>query len=195
MLGHINLCLAKVDNHEMIVITKQPSKSERSSTQKVNDYKLGPIDKKKKRGYRACPNTQEACSDVAPLMKKPKGSCSPQDGNEEPTHPPENLELPPVVEEMCDAVDDPVHGSNDEAVDAAKDEEMDTVKELAEEPNEPVVQNASDVTVEELSEKPRETTEMFDGRLQVSEANDDPQQSTGEVESEREEGELVPDGA
>ncbi|XP_058095907.1 nuclear-pore anchor-like isoform X2 [Magnolia sinica] len=138
---------------------------------------------------------QEACSDVAPLMKKPKGSCSPQDGNEEPTHPPENLELPPIVEEMRDAVDDPVHGSNDEAVDAAKDEEMDTVKELAEEPNEPVLQNASDATVEELSEKPRETAEMFDGRLQVSEANDDPQQSTGEAESEREEGELVPDGA
>ncbi|KAL5972511.1 hypothetical protein ACLOJK_039315 [Asimina triloba] len=134
-------------------------------------------------------NQQESCSGVAPLMKKPKGSPSRQEGDEETIHP-QDFEKPQTLEEQQDIIEDAVPGTN-EAVVAAKDEEMDTMKEL-EVLNKDSVQNEPRVLAEELLEKPREASDIF-GQLQAGEANDDQQQLTGEAENEREEGELEPD--
>ncbi|CAL5321269.1 unnamed protein product [Camellia sinensis] len=140
-------------------------------------------------------------SDVeAPVLKKSKGSDFPQDGAEGQTAAVlENLETLPAVEEPSDAIGDLPQGSNEEAIDAEKDD-VETSGEQDEEPkvggdnNQVELQSESNDVLEEIPYKQNESEGVFDEGSKVL-AEQDFQQSAVESGSEQEEGELVPDVA
>ncbi|KAI8006954.1 Nuclear-pore anchor [Camellia lanceoleosa] len=140
-------------------------------------------------------------SDVeAPVPKKSKGSDFPQDGAEGQTAAVlENLETLPAVEEPSDAIGDLPQGSNEEAIDAEKDD-VETSGEQDEEPkvggdnNQVELQSESNDVLEEILYKQNESEGVFDEGSKVL-AEQDFQQSVVESGSEREEGELVLDVA
>ncbi|KAL7186962.1 hypothetical protein ACSBR2_028631 [Camellia fascicularis] len=140
-------------------------------------------------------------SDVeAPVPKKSKGSDFPQDGAEGQTAAVlENLETLPAVEEPSDAIGDLPQGSNEEAIDAEKDD-VETSGEQDEEPklggdnNQVELQSESNDVLEEILYKQNESEGVFDEGSKVL-AEQDFQQSVVASGSEREEGELVPDVA
>ncbi|KAL7217444.1 hypothetical protein ACSBR1_029188 [Camellia fascicularis] len=140
-------------------------------------------------------------SDVeAPVPKKSKGSDFPQDGAEGQTAAVlENLETLPAVEEPSDAIGDLPQGSNEEAIDAEKDD-VETSGEQDEEPklggdnNQVELQSESNDVLEEILYKQNESEGVFDEGSKVL-AEQDFQQSAVASGSEREEGELVPDVA
>ncbi|XP_043688308.1 nuclear-pore anchor isoform X2 [Telopea speciosissima] len=144
---------------------------------------------------------QETGSDVqAQVLKKSRGSDSPQEGAEgQLSVPAENVQMTTAVEESFDAAGP--HTTNEEAIDTEKDVEADETKEHSEEPKEPPLDIAnqleaqidSNIVAEEILDKIGETDEVFnDGQPKDGEGHD-PQHSMMEVESEKEEGELVPD--
>ncbi|KAK9278500.1 hypothetical protein L1049_028066 [Liquidambar formosana] len=146
-------------------------------------------------------NEGETISDVeTPLLKKSKGSDSPNEVSEgQPAAAAlENLETLPAMEESFDAVGDLPQVSNEEAIGAGKDEGEPTVGQT-EEPVDPQqldgmiqvdLENDGSNVLDETSDKPSETEVVFDD-VSKDHAEQDIQQST--MESEREEGELVPD--
>ncbi|XP_042520099.1 nuclear-pore anchor [Macadamia integrifolia] len=145
---------------------------------------------------------QETGSDLqAQMLKKSRGSDSPQEGaGGQISVPSEDLHTVSAVEESFDAASP--HTTNEEAIDTEKDvEAADETKEHSEEPREPQfdVTNQvealidSNIVAEENLDNARETDEVFNDGQPKDGEGPDPQQSMMEVESEKEEGELVPD--
>ncbi|XP_057958216.1 nuclear-pore anchor [Malania oleifera] len=132
-----------------------------------------------------------------PVSKKSRSSDSPPESAEGQFA--AHLETPgtPTVEETVDAAADLPQGSNEEAVDAEKDE-VEATQGQSEEPKEPLqldtndeVDLQNDMNVfEDLLDKPGEEVPFDDGSK--CPAGQDIQQSA-EIGAEREEGELVPD--
>uniref|UniRef100_A0A5B6ZUV8 Putative nuclear-pore anchor isoform X1 n=1 Tax=Davidia involucrata TaxID=16924 RepID=A0A5B6ZUV8_DAVIN len=139
----------------------------------------------------------ETSSDViAPVLKKSRGLDFLQEGAEAQSDAVlENLEILPATEESSEAVGDLPQGSNEDAIDAERDE-IETTGEQAEEPkvdgtSQFELRNDRSEVLEEILDKPSETEVVFDEVSKVQEQ--DLQQSMVESGSEREEGELVPD--
>lgn len=142
-------------------------------------------------------NQGETSSDVPPpVLKRPKGTDSVQEGSEgQAATPSETLVTLPVVEES--AVADLSQGE-EEAV--AEKEEVETSGEKAEPPKESEQlddttqvepENETIEVAEEILDKPSESgMEIYDGSKDQATAEDN-QQLPGEFENEREEGELV----
>lgn len=142
-------------------------------------------------------NQGETSSDVPPpVLKRPKGTDSVQEGSEgQAATPSETLVTLPVVEES--AVADLSQGE-EEAV--AEKEEVETSGEKAEPPKESEQlddttqvepENETNEVAEEILDKPSESgMEIYDGSKDQATAEDN-QQLPGEFENEREEGELV----
>ncbi|XP_057486078.1 nuclear-pore anchor-like isoform X2 [Actinidia eriantha] len=135
---------------------------------------------------------------AAPVLKKSKGSDFPQDGAEGQTAVLENLGTLPAIEELSDTIGDQLQVSNEEAIDAEKDD-AETSGEHDEEPkiggeNQIELQNESNDALEEMACNQNESEVAFDDGQKVL-AEQDIQQSTLESGSEREEGELAPDVA
>ncbi|PSR92585.1 Nuclear-pore anchor like [Actinidia chinensis var. chinensis] len=135
---------------------------------------------------------------AAPVLKKSKGSDFPQDGAEGQTAVLENLGALPAIEELSDTIGDQLQVSNEEAIDAEKDD-AETSGEHDEEPkiggaNQIELQNESNDALEEMACNQNESEMAFDDGQKVL-AEQDIQQSTLESGSEREEGELAPDVA
>ncbi|XP_011012854.1 PREDICTED: nuclear-pore anchor [Populus euphratica] len=142
-------------------------------------------------------NQGETSSDVPPpVLKRPKGTDSVQEGSEgQAATPSETLVTHPVVEES--AVTDLSQGE-EEAV--AEKEEVETSGEKAEPPKESEQlddttqvepENETNEVAEEILDKPSESgMEIYDGLKDHATAEDN-QQSPVEFENEREEGELV----
>ncbi|KAG5549723.1 hypothetical protein RHGRI_014880 [Rhododendron griersonianum] len=135
-------------------------------------------------------------SDVAaPALKKSKASDFPQEGAEGQTAAAfENVETCPVVEEPSDAIGDLPQGSNEEMIDAAEKDNVETVGEQDEEPkiggtNQIELQNESNDFLEDIGYRQNESEGIFDDETKEVAAEQD---ISG---SEREEGELVPDFA
>ncbi|XP_058184188.1 nuclear-pore anchor isoform X3 [Rhododendron vialii] len=135
-------------------------------------------------------------SDVAaPALKKSKASDFPQEGAEGQTAAAfENVETCPVVEEPSDAIGDIPQGSNEEMIDAAEKDNVETVGEQDEEPkiggtNQIELQNESNDFLEDIGYRQNESEGIFDDETKEVAAEQD---ISG---SEREEGELVPDFA
>ncbi|XP_048326058.2 nuclear-pore anchor isoform X2 [Ziziphus jujuba] len=147
------------------------------------------------------PKEESGTDVVAPVLKKAKGSDSPQGSGEgQSSAILENVETLPGVEESGGVVDLP-QVSNEETLDAEK-EEVETSGEKAEEPKEPQSEGTSQV--DSQNEKDNISEENLDrtgGKELVSDdgAHDhvepENQQSLMEIGSEREEGELDPDAA
>ncbi|XAR59903.1 hypothetical protein NMG60_11015913 [Bertholletia excelsa] len=136
---------------------------------------------------------------AAPMPKKPKGSDSKQEGTEGQTAAAlENVEIPVVMEEPSDVIGDLPQLSNEEGIDAEKDD-GETSGEQDEEPrvsgiiNRVELQNERSDDVEDILEKQNEGEGVFDDGVLKALAEQDIQQSGLESGSEREEGELVPD--
>lgn len=142
-------------------------------------------------------NQGETSSDVPPpVLKRPKGTDSVQEGSEgQAATPSETLVTLPVVEES--AVADLSQGE-EEAV--AEKEEVETSGEKAEPPKESEQlddttqvepENETNEVAEEILDKPSDSgMEIYDGSKDQATAEDN-QQLPGEFENEREEGELV----
>ncbi|GFS36629.1 hypothetical protein Acr_00g0047040 [Actinidia rufa] len=135
---------------------------------------------------------------AAPVLKKSKGSDFPQDGAEGQTAVLENLGTLPAIEELSDTIGDQLQVSNEEAIDAEKDD-AETSGEHDEEPkigdaNQIELQNESNDALEEMACNQNESEVAFDDGQKVL-AEQDIQQSTLESGSEQEEGELAPDVA
>ncbi|KAI8550055.1 hypothetical protein RHMOL_Rhmol06G0074600 [Rhododendron molle] len=135
-------------------------------------------------------------SDVAaPALKKSKASDFPQEGAEGQTAAAfENVETCPVVEEPSDTIGDLPQGSNDEMIDAAEKDNVETVGEQDEEPkiggtNQIELQNESNDFLEDIGYRQNESEGIFEDETKEVAAEQD---ISG---SEREEGELVPDFA
>lgn len=140
----------------------------------------------------------ETVPDVpAPLLKKSKGSDSPQGGEEHASAITENVETVPTIEEASDVGDFP-QASNEEAIVDADKEEVETPVEKADEPKEPQLVEASEVDSQN-DKVPEENLDRAGGKemLSVDGAHDqadlENQPSMMEIGGEREEGELVPD--
>ncbi|XP_021635125.2 nuclear-pore anchor isoform X2 [Hevea brasiliensis] len=136
----------------------------------------------------------------APVVKKPKGSDSSHEGTEgQSVAPSETMVIPSAVEEASNAVGDVTQGSNEEVI-AEKDEaetggeksELPKDSEQIDDPIEP--QNEKINVGEESVDKTNGIGGEFDGNSK-DQAVEDNQQSIVEFESEKEEGELVPDDA
>ncbi|KAL3581761.1 hypothetical protein D5086_016093 [Populus alba] len=142
-------------------------------------------------------NQGETSSDVPPpVLKRPKGTDSVQEGSEgQAATPSETVVTLPVMEES--AVADLSQGE-EEAV--AEKEEVETSGEKAEPPKESEQlddttqvepENETNEVAEEILDKPSESgMEIYDGSKDQATAEDN-QQLPGEFENEREEGELV----
>lgn len=144
----------------------------------------------------------ETNTDVdVPVLKKSKGSDSAQEAAEgQAAALSENIDRPQVTEEALDTVGDITQVSNEEVADMEKEEgEAD---EKFEEPKEPSVDTTIEVElqenknnmVDEALDKPSET-QMAADEESKNPAELDSQQLLLESESEKEEGELVPDVA
>ncbi|KAL5978710.1 hypothetical protein ACLOJK_029827 [Asimina triloba] len=141
---------------------------------------------------------QMLISDVAPLLKKSKGSDKPQDTiKEKADHlASENLEKP--VRDWDDSPGhDLIHAIHD-SVDIPKDQEVDNAKEPPDEPKQPSDSmndkglGSEDIaSMEEFMEKPQEIASVSDV---LSDIGLPEQQSLTEMENETEDGELIPDG-
>ncbi|XWS16718.1 hypothetical protein CRYUN_Cryun33cG0001800 [Craigia yunnanensis] len=144
----------------------------------------------------------ETNTDVAlPVLKKSKDSDSAAEASEgQAAALSENLGCPQVTEEAYDTVVDATQGSN-EVVDLEK-EEADTIEEKFEEPKDPQVDGTNEVELQEnknnmldeIFDKPSGTEMVVDDESKNL-AEQDSQQPLLETESEREEGELVPEVA
>ncbi|XWS27642.1 hypothetical protein CRYUN_Cryun26dG0135800 [Craigia yunnanensis] len=145
----------------------------------------------------------ETNTDVAvPVLKKSKGSDSAAEASEgQAAALSDNLGCPEVTEEAYDTVVDAPQGSNEEVADVEKDE-ADTMEEKFEEPKEPQVDDPNEVELQEnennmldeILDKPSGTEMAVDDESK-NQAEQDRQQPLLETESEREEGELVPEVA
>ncbi|XVE53404.1 hypothetical protein DITRI_Ditri03aG0000200 [Diplodiscus trichospermus] len=145
----------------------------------------------------------ETNTDVAvPVLKKSKGLDSAGEAPEgQPVAALENLGCPEVTEEAYDNVVDATQGSNEEVVDVEK-EDADTVEEKFEEPKEPQGYGTNEAELQEnktsmsdeILDKPSGTEIAVDDESK-NQTEQDGQQPLPETESEREEGELVPEGA
>ncbi|KAK1578573.1 hypothetical protein Q3G72_031364 [Acer saccharum] len=144
----------------------------------------------------------EASSDVvAPVLKKSKGTNSPpEDAGGQSVAPLENIDSQMAIEESSEAVGDLPQGSNEEGFDAEK-EEIDNTGEKAEELKESEqVDGTSEVELQndknngsgENLDRPT-GAEMPSDDGSKDQAEQENQQLIQESESEREEGELVPD--
>ncbi|TXG71410.1 hypothetical protein EZV62_006345 [Acer yangbiense] len=144
----------------------------------------------------------EASSDVvAPVLKKSKGTNSPpEDAGGQSVAPLENIDSQMAIEESSEAVGDLPQGSNEEGFDAEK-EEVDNTGDKAEELKESEqVDGTSEVELQndknngsgENLDRPT-GAEMPSDDGSKDQAEQENQQLIQESESEREEGELVPD--
>lgn len=145
----------------------------------------------------------EPSSDVpAPVMKKSKGpdsSPAPEDAGGQSASPLENLETQPTTEESVEAVNDLAQGSNEEAVEAEK-EDVDNTDEKAElkesqqvdATSEAELQNDKNNASEDNLERPTGVEMAFDDGSR-DRAEQENLQLMMESESEREEGEMLPD--
>ncbi|KAK0595477.1 hypothetical protein LWI29_007067 [Acer saccharum] len=144
----------------------------------------------------------EASSDVvAPVLKKSKGTNSPpEDAGGQSVAPLENIDSQIAIEESSEAVGDLPQGSNEEGFDAEK-EEIDNTGDKAEELKESEqVDGTSEVELQndknngsgENLDRPT-GAEMPSDDGSKDQAEQENQQLIQESESEREEGELVPD--
>ncbi|KDO61512.1 hypothetical protein CISIN_1g045447mg [Citrus sinensis] len=142
----------------------------------------------------------EPSSDVpAPVLKKSKlPDSSSEDAGGQSASPLEDTQ--PTTEESVEAVGDLAQGSNEEAVEAEK-EEVDNTGEKAEEmkeshqvdtTSEAELQNDKNDVLEENLDRPT-GVEMACDDGSKDQAEQENQQLTLESESEREEGELLPD--
>ncbi|MBA0849007.1 hypothetical protein Goshw_009952 [Gossypium schwendimanii] len=145
----------------------------------------------------------ETSSDVVvPALKKSKGPDSGQEAAEgQAAALSENVGCPQVTDEAYDNVGDVTQGSNEELVDVEK-EEADTMEENLEESKEPQVDGTNEVGLQEnknnisdeILEKPS-GNEVVADEDSKNPAEQDNVQPVLETESEREEGELVPEVA
>ncbi|XP_022717640.1 nuclear-pore anchor [Durio zibethinus] len=144
----------------------------------------------------------ETSTDVAvPVLKKSKGSDSAQEAAEgQAAALSENLACPQVTEEPYDTVGDVTQGSNEEVVDVK--EEADTMEENFEESKEPQVDSTNEIgmqenknnMLDEILDKAGGNEMVVDDESKNS-AEQDSQKPILETESEREEGEVVPEVA
>ncbi|MBA0641808.1 hypothetical protein Goklo_026307 [Gossypium klotzschianum] len=145
----------------------------------------------------------EASTDVVvPALKKSKGPDSGQEAAEgQAAALSENVGCPQVTDEAYDNVGDVTQGSNEELVDVEK-EEADTMEENLEESKEPQVDGTNEVGLQEnknnisdeILDKPS-GNEVVADEDSKNPAEQDNLQPVLETESEREEGELVPEVA
>ncbi|XVE99034.1 hypothetical protein REPUB_Repub03eG0161700 [Reevesia pubescens] len=145
----------------------------------------------------------ETSSDVSvPVLKKSKGSDSAAEAAEgEAASLSENPGCSQVTEEAYDTVVDVTQVSNEEVNDVEK-EEADSMEEKFEEPKEPEVDGTNEVELQEnkdsmldeILDKPSGTEMAVDDESKNLPERDS-QQLVLETESEREEGELVPEVA
>ncbi|EOY14280.1 Nucleoprotein TPR, putative isoform 1 [Theobroma cacao] len=143
----------------------------------------------------------ETSTDVAvPVLKKPRGSDSPPEAAEgQAAALSENLGCTEVTEEAYDTVGDVAQGSNEEVVDVEK-EEAETMEEKSDEPKQPQLDGKNEVELlenknnmlDEMLDRPSGTEMAVDDESKNL-AEQDSQQLLLETESEREEGELVPE--
>ncbi|PPD76174.1 hypothetical protein GOBAR_DD26894 [Gossypium barbadense] len=136
---------------------------------------------------------------VVPALKKSKGPDSGQEAAEgQAAALSENVGCPQVTDEAYDNVGDVTQGSNEELVDVEK-EEADTMEENLEESKEPQVDGTNEVGLQEnkndeILDKPS-GNEVVADEDSKNPAEQDNLQPVLETESEREEGELVPEVA
>ncbi|KAK8313396.1 hypothetical protein V6Z12_D01G106600 [Gossypium hirsutum] len=136
---------------------------------------------------------------VVPALKKSKGPDSGQEAAEgQAAALSENVGCPQVTDEAYDNVGDETQGSNEELVDVEK-EEADTMEENLEESKEPQVDGTNEVGLQEnkndeILDKPS-GNEVVADEDSKNPAEQDNLQPVLETESEREEGELVPEVA
>ncbi|MBA0823193.1 hypothetical protein Goarm_019940 [Gossypium armourianum] len=139
---------------------------------------------------------------VVPALKKSKGPDSGQEAAEgQAAALSENVGCPQVTDEAYDNVGDVTQGSNEELVDVEK-EEADTMEENLEESKEPQVDGTNEVGLQEnknnisdeILDKPSGNEVVADGDSK-NPAEQDNLQPVLDTESEREEGELVPEVA
>ncbi|KAF5728160.1 nuclear-pore anchor isoform X1 [Tripterygium wilfordii] len=136
----------------------------------------------------------------AHVLKKARSSDSKQeDAERQAVAPSENLGSLPAVEESLDAVSDLPSSSTVNAVDTENEETNIAGEELKESEqldglNQVELQTEEGIVLEEILDKPRET-EMVIDEASKYQAEEDVQQSIMESESDREEGELLPDAA
>ncbi|MFQ6621588.1 hypothetical protein Gotur_002769 [Gossypium turneri] len=139
---------------------------------------------------------------VVPALKKSKGPDSGQEAAEgQAAALSENVGCPQVTDEAYDNVGDVTQGSNEELVDVEK-EEADTMEENLEESKEPQVDGTNEVGLQEnknnisdeILDKPSGNEVVADGDSK-NPAEQDNLQPVLDIESEREEGELVPEVA
>ncbi|KAJ4836929.1 hypothetical protein Tsubulata_022036 [Turnera subulata] len=133
-----------------------------------------------------------------PVVKRPKSSDA-QEGAENQFATPEAVATLPFTEHSSDA-GDPSHVTNEEAVEK---EEVETIREKDEIPkefehsddmNQVEPQNEKNDATDDILDKPSGSTEDIDDASKDQGAMEDNQQAM-EFESEKEEGELVPDAA
>lgn len=135
---------------------------------------------------------------AAPVLKKSKGSDSPQGSEGQPSAISENLCSVPVKDEAIDVNELP-QGSNEEAVGDTEKEEIETTGEKVEEPNERQFDGSNQV--ESQPDKHIGLEENVDGSGGTEMMCDDgakdqvelDNQQSNEFGGDREEGELVPD--
>ncbi|KAK3218786.1 hypothetical protein Dsin_012756 [Dipteronia sinensis] len=144
----------------------------------------------------------EASSDVvAPVLKKSKGTNSPpEDAGGQSVAPLENIDSQMAIEESSEAVGDLPQGSNEEGFDAEKEEVDNTGDKVEELKESEQVDGTSEVELQndknngsgENLDRPT-GAEMPSDDGSKDQAEQENQQLIQESESEREEGELVPD--
>lgn len=149
------------------------------------------------------PVSGETTTDVVvPALKKSKGPDSGQEAAEgQAAALSENVGCPQVTEEAYDNAGDVTQGSNEELVDVEK-EEADTMEENLEESKEPQVDGTNEVglqenknnILDEILDKPS-GNEVVADEDSKNPAEQDNLQPVLETESEKEEGELVPEVA
>lgn len=135
-------------------------------------------------------------AEAASVVKRPKGSDSSQDGSERQFATPEAVVTLPMIEHSSDAGGDQPHVPNEEGV----EKEVETAKENEDNiPKEPEqlddkeAQNEKNDVTEDILDKPSGNIEEADDSLKDQGTVEENQQSNMEFESEREEGELLPD--
>ncbi|CAJ2659083.1 unnamed protein product [Trifolium pratense] len=167
-----------------------------SSSQPAARKRLAPISTSELREESVAPG--EKSSDViAPLLKKPKGSESPEkSGEEQPSTTPEFTSSQPVAEESFESGELP-QGQNEEVSEAQNDDETDVGKdEDSKDPphldgtSQDELQADKTGISEENLDQPAET-KMVSDEMQRDHTEIDNQQSTLPLNSETEEGELL----
>ncbi|XP_073125312.1 nuclear-pore anchor [Henckelia pumila] len=177
--------------------------SQTAETEEIANVLTAPLVRKRSSAsilsdVQEMPVSEEAIPDMAaPVLKKPKGSESLQDGGEEKPASPSKLIEVVFTEESSDDVVKLRQSVNEELVDAEKDE-FENVEEQIEEPTvdeqiqpDPANEAGAGEVADEKSDKPSEAVQSPE--LLRDQIEQDVQQIVTEFGSDMEEGEMVAD--